>query len=95
MKPELVPGLDGWTMLGLLTSRLAAVSPPPPPPPQAASAASNTVPGTCLKGLLRMTLDVVFVFMGTSVFNVSACGLLLVQAGQGDMGNLDGVWCRA
>jgi len=33
--------------------------------------------------------------MGTSVFSLSACGLLLVQAGQGDMGNLDGVWCRA
>ncbi len=28
--------------------------------------------------------------MGTSVFSLSACGLLLVQAGQGDMGNLDG-----
>jgi hypothetical protein len=79
-------------MLGLLTSRLAVGSLPPPPPPQAASAASNTAPGTCLSEPLRFCLNVVLVFMGTSVFILSACGLLLVQAGQGDMGNLDGVW---
>lgn len=89
MKPGLVPGV---TILGLLTSRLAVGSLPPPPPPQAASAASNTAPGTCLIEPLRFCLNVVLVFMGISVFILSACGLLLEQAGQGDMGNLDGVW---
>jgi len=37
----------------------------------------------------------VFEFMDALVFSLSACGLLLVQAGQGDMGNLDVVWCHA
>jgi len=92
MNPGLVPG---FTMFGLLTSRLAVGSLLPPPPPHAASAASSMAPGTCLIEPLRLSLKVVLVFMCTSVFNLSVCWLLLVQAGQGDMGNLDGVWCFA
>jgi len=67
----------------------------PPPPPQAASAARSTAPGTCRHELLRRPLKMVFEFMDALVFSLSACGLLLVQAGQGDMGNLDVVWCHA